>query len=316
VKPAGAAWRQYRLETYIHGQGNPFRYFYKPGQLERVIRAEQPDILHVEQEPESLSLLQLSLLKPVLKYRLIFVAWEDHNPLRLGWGFRKVNYALADGGIAGNQVAAQRARNLGFRKRMEVIPQYGFEITYTGDPAQRRANANGKFVVGYAGRLVEEKGIRTLVEATRGMPDTEVVMAGDGPLADEVRREPHVKLLGWVPRTELGQFWAQLDVKVLPSLTAGRRWVEQFGRVIVEAMAAGVPVIGSSSGRIPETIGDAGLVYPEGDARALRAALDSLRTDPQLRIELTRRGLNRVRDCYTHEVLMGRTVAFYHEILA
>ena len=261
-KREDAPWRQHRLPSSVYQKGNPFRFFYSPRALAKVIEAEQPDIVHVEQEPESINLLQFSLLKLRHDFPLVFVAWEDHNPLRLGWGFRKMNYAMADAGIFGNQVAIDHARGFGFRKKMEVIPQYGFEITYDG----RAREPDGRFVVGYAGRLVPEKGVMTLVEATRAMPQTEVLVAGEGPLAAAIREEPHVRMLGWVPRAEMADFWSQLDVMVLPSLTDGKKWVEQFGRVLVEAMAAGVPVVGSDAGRIPDTVGDAGLIFPEGDA--------------------------------------------------
>jgi glycosyltransferase involved in cell wall biosynthesis len=234
------------------------------------------------------------------------------NPLRLGWGFRKLNYAAADAGIFGNRAALARAQAFGFHKRMEVIPQYGFEITYDGNSRP----ADGRFAVGYAGRLVREKGVLDLVEATRGMEHVDVLIAGDGPLAAALRAEPQVKVLGWVPRPQMGAYWAQLDALVLPSLTLPNKSAEQFGRVLVEAMAAGVPVIGSTAGAIPDTIGDAGIVYEEGDVTALREALDSLRHDPARRAELRQRGLRRVRDCYSNDVVMSRTVRFYEEVLA
>ncbi|MGE5602493.1 MAG: glycosyltransferase family 4 protein [Nitrososphaerales archaeon] len=321
-KSSPAPWRQYRLPARVYEKGNPFRFFYNWDPLVQVIEREKPDIVHVEQEPESINLLQFSLLKVRHRFPLVFVAWEDHNPLRLGWGFRKANYALADAGIFGNQVAMERAVKFGFRKKMEVIPQYGFEITagtfgvdMAGPDGHARVG-DGKFVVGYAGRLVPEKGVQTLIEATRRMPGTEVLVAGEGPLASAIREEPHVKMLGWVPRTEMAGFWSQLDVMVLPSLTDGKKWVEQFGRVLVEAMAAGVPVVGSDAGRIPDTVGDAGLIFHEGDAAGLREALDTLRTSPERRKALRERGLARVRDRYSHDVLMGRTVRFYEEVLA
>jgi glycosyltransferase involved in cell wall biosynthesis len=311
-KPASAPWRQHRLPTHIYEKGNPFRFFYSQSALSRAIAEERPDIVHVEQEPESINLLQFSLLKSRHHFPLVFIAWEDHNPLKLGWGFRKINYAAADAGIFGNKVAMERAVSFGFRKKRAVIPQYGFEITYDG----KARPDDGRFVVGYAGRLVPEKGVQTLVEATRHMPATEVLIAGEGPLAGAVRHEPHVRMLGWVPRTEMASFWSQLDVMVLPSLTDRKKWVEQFGRVIVEAMAAGVPVVGSNAGRIPDTIGDAGLVFHEGDAAGLRQALDALRTSAAQRAELREKGLARVRNSYSHDVLMGRTVRFYEEVLA
>ena len=302
-------WQQYRIRPFF--QGNPFRYVYEPKALERAIAEFKPDLIHAEQEPESLSLLQLSVLKPFHRYRLVFVAWENVHPLHQGLLFRQVNFLAADAGIVGSRDALNRTRNQGFRKRLEIIPQYGFEITA---PNILPDSTDGPFRIGYAGRLVPEKGLRTLVEATRGMRDVEVVVAGSGPLAAELQREPHITLLGTLPRQKLDTLWRQVQVCVVPSLTT-RVWAEQFGRVVVEAMAAGVPVIGSSSAAIPEVIGDAGLVFPEGNATALRREIERLHYDPSLRRDLASRGIARVKDCYSNEVIMQRTVEFYREVL-
>jgi glycosyltransferase involved in cell wall biosynthesis len=85
--------------------------------------------------------------------------------------------------------------------------------------------------------------------------------------------------------------YAQMDVLALPSRTTPT-WVEQFGRVLVEALWCGVPVVGTASGEIPwviETTGG-GVVVPEGDPGALAAALTALRDDPARRAELARTG--------------------------
>jgi glycosyltransferase involved in cell wall biosynthesis len=254
----------------------------------------------------------MSALKRRYGYRLIFVAWENIHPLRLGVLFRKLNYAAADAGIVGNHEALLRSQRLGFRKRLDVIPQYGFAV----DEARAPVGDTGRpFTIGYAGRLVAEKGIHTLHAAARMLPDTRVRIAGDGPLADMLRPDPQFELLGILPRGELRRFWQSIDVLVVPSLTTPR-WAEQFGRVIVEAMAVGIPVIGSSSGAIPEVIGDAGLIFPEGDATALADAIRLVRDRPSQRAALIAQGYERVRRCYSHEVIMGRTVAFYHDVLA
>ena len=113
---AGRSWTHHPLPTIT--QGNPFRYAYRPMALIRVLRTVRPDVVHVEQEPESLSLVQLSLLKMLFRYRLLFVAWENVNPLRLGWAFRRLNFVLADGAIFGNQAALTRA--LAFRFQTTV----------------------------------------------------------------------------------------------------------------------------------------------------------------------------------------------------
>jgi glycosyltransferase involved in cell wall biosynthesis len=86
--------------------------------------------------------------------------------------------------------------------------------------------------------------------------------------------------------------------------------------MLVEAMACGVPVIGSTSGEIPNVIGDAGLVVPEGDSVALRAAIARLRDDPVERRTMAEHGRARVLALFTQEAVARRTYAVYQEMLA
>ncbi len=86
---------------------------------------------------------------------------------------------------------------------------------------------------------------------------------------------------------------AEIDTLAAPSLTQPH-WKEQFGRVLIEAMACGVPVVGSDSGEIPQVVGDAGLIVPEGDVAALRAALLHLAEDSSLCERLAHAGRARV----------------------
>src|SRR5205814_7730634 len=106
------------------------------------------------------------------------------------------------------------------------------------------------------GRLVPEKGIASLLDAVHLRPEITLLAAGDGPLRETLARDPQVRLVGSLERDAMGPFWDSIDALVLPSLTT-RRWAEQFGRVIVESMAHGIPVVGSSSGAIPVVIGRA-----------------------------------------------------------
>jgi glycosyltransferase involved in cell wall biosynthesis len=124
-----------------------------------------------------------------------------------------------------------------------------------------------------------------------------------------------VEFAGAVSSQEISQAFASMDALALPSLTR-KNWKEQFGRVLIEAMACETPVIGSDSGEIPNVIGDAGLVTPEGDAQALAAALARLGADPALRADLARRGRQRVLDRYTQEQVARRTAALYQEVLS
>jgi len=311
VPPSGptAPWKQYRLAASWQGQA--FRYLYNPRRLDQVLEEFRPDLVHVEEEPESLSMLQISLLRRRYGFRLVFFSWENVNPQHLGWPVRKWTFGSSDAGIAGNRAAVERCERLGFHKPLALIPQYGFDIT----PQPNRASAaRDRFVVGYAGRLVLEKGLHTLAEATRSVPNTELLIAGSGAVADELVQLPHVTLLGALQRHDMDRFWQGIDLLALPSLTTPR-WAEQFGRVLVEAMARGVPVVGSSSGAIPEVIGDAGLIFPEGNAPALAAAIQRIRDSAALRADLIARGLDRARRCYSQEVIMNQIVDFYGQVL-
>jgi glycosyltransferase involved in cell wall biosynthesis len=152
------------------------------------------------------------------------------------------------------------------------------------------------FVVGYAGRLVPEKGVDVLIDAAAGLDQVVVRLVGNGPLRAglEARaREKGVMLEvdSAVKHEDMAAAYAGFDVLVLPSRTT-ETWAEQFGRVLVEALWCRVPIVGSDSGEIPwviETTGG-GIVFPEGDVNALREALGRLRDSPPLRCELAERG--------------------------
>jgi glycosyltransferase involved in cell wall biosynthesis len=117
-----------------------------------------------------------------------------------------------------------------------------------------------------------------------------------------------------LPHAEVTSLWPSIDVLVLPSRTTPH-WAEQFGHVLVEAMAHGVTVMGSSSGAIPEVIGDAGVIVPEGDELALREALEQLATDRKNLRRLAERGNERVRQLYTDDAIAERTIAFWKSLI-
>ncbi len=105
-----------------------------------------------------------------------------------------------------------------------------------------------------------------------------------------------------------------LDCLVLPSRTR-ENWKEQFGRVLIEAMACEVPVLGSSSGEIPNVIGEAGAVFPEGDSRQLGKILEDLMKNDIQRKELGKAGSQRVQNNYTQQKIAKDTFDVYSAIL-
>jgi glycosyltransferase involved in cell wall biosynthesis len=118
-----------------------------------------------------------------------------------------------------------------------------------------------------------------------------------------------------IPTSEVPREIEQWNAHILPSITRPN-WIEQFGRTLAEAMACEVPVIGSSSGEIPHVIGDAGLIFKEGDARGLSECIRKLMDDPILYEDMARRGRRRVLDNYTQEHIARRTCEIYREVLS
>jgi glycosyltransferase involved in cell wall biosynthesis len=207
---------------------------------------------------------------------------------------------------ARSDAAARLAAAWGARGDVRLVPHH-----VPGWPRPER-KAHRSFTIGYAGRLVPEKGLDTLVAAVRRLRSpVELLVAGDGPLRGWLEAadlgEATLRVIRGTDHAEMASLYAEMDVLVLPSRTTPG-WAEQFGRVLVEALWCGTPVVGSDSGEIPwviETTGG-GLVVPEGDDEALADRLGQLRRDPGLRDTLARRGRARSVELFSVEAVADR----------
>jgi glycosyltransferase involved in cell wall biosynthesis len=310
----------YRLETTpIWFNGN-FHLHYYP-QLGHAIRDFQPDIIHIDEEPYNLATWHA--LVHAHGAKTLFFSWQNlyrryPPPFNWGeqWALRQVDYA-----IMGTDSAAAIWREKGYAGPLRVIPQFGVDPDLFHSPAQ--PSHHPPFTIGYFGRLVEEKGLVTLIDAAARLPDPDWYLrfVGSGSHKTVLEERAHdlslsnrVQFCDYVPSTQMPALYHELDVFVLPSRTR-RNWMEQFGRVLVEAMASGVPVIGSDSGAIPDVVGDAGLIFPEGDTAALTTQLDHLQHNSALRAQLARTGRARVLDHFTNERVAAETVAVYEEMI-
>jgi starch synthase len=157
----------------------------------------------------------------------------------------------------------------------------------------------------FMGRAVWEKGLHTIAAAAATVaqdPQLQRVrwlIAGEGDYLDEARRIAEhygaasaMRFVGSVVGDDRHTAYASADVLLLPSLPS-RRWLEQFGRVIPEGFAFGLPVVGSASGAIPEVVGDAGIIVPPGGHLELARAVAQL-CDAERREELSARALSRL----------------------
>lgn len=300
--------------------GNAHLHFY-PG-LGRLIRELQPKLIHIDEEPYDLVTFLALRAAQRQGVKALFFTWQNiKRGFPLPFGLTE-SYVLehANAAIAGGQEAAGVLRAKGFARPLYVIPQFGVdpEVFHPRDEARK-----GPFTIGYAGRLVAEKGAGVLLEAAASLEKPwRLLLVGEGPQRPELAAQAQVlgvgervEFRGGVPSEEMPQTMAEMDVLVLPSLTTPR-WKEQFGRVLIEAMACGVPVVGSSSGEIPQVIGDAGVVFPEGEAPVLAEALERLMTDPQRRADLARKGRERVLHHYTQSRIAADTYDVYRMVLS
>jgi glycosyltransferase involved in cell wall biosynthesis len=314
----------------IRWNGN-FHVFYFPG-LGKQLSRLRPDLVHVDEEPYNLATFLATRLAVRHGAQPLFFTWQNlyrRYPPPFRW-FERYVLRHARHAIAGSVEAAKVLRLKGYEGPVAVIPQFGVDPSQFSPraPAPRPmpANTGGKaecaFTIGYVGRLVEEKGLWVLLEAVSRLEgEWRLELFGNGPLeAPLVNRaaalglHQRVAVRQAVPSTRVPDQLRRLDVLVLPSLTRPN-WKEQFGRVLVEAMACGVPVVGSLSGEIPNVIGEAGLRFPEGDAAALRACLTELMESQERRSELGALGRARVLERFTHEKIAEATHRVYREMM-
>jgi glycosyltransferase involved in cell wall biosynthesis len=291
--------------------------------LKKRIDEVRPDLFHIDEEPYNFATWHAWRLARQAGVKTLFFSWQNLER-RYPFPFNMMERMVLRGvdyAIVGSQGSADVWRNKGYTGPMAVIPQFGVdpEIFYPG----ARRDAGRGFVVGFVGRLVPEKGVDLLIRAAAGLfGPWHLVIAGDGPervaltaLAKKLGVQDQVYFDGQLPSDRVPAFLQELDVLVLPSRSRPN-WMEQFGRVLVEAMACGIVVLGSMSGEIPNVIGPAGLTFPEDDVDVLREQLVRLAQDPELRDELGQAGRQRVLEHFTQAQVAAKTIQVYKEILA
>jgi glycosyltransferase involved in cell wall biosynthesis len=300
--------------------------------LTGLICSQTWDYVLVENEPWSLvkwqTLLACRIGGRVRKYGEF--TWE--NVLRPGLKglILSVVYRLtarcADFWVCGNQAAARIVTHYGTPPaRVIICPQLGVD-TETFHPLDQDTRSSQRtglslpataFIIGFAGRLVPEKGVLDLLAAVESLhaPNTDVCLAlmGQGSLSDELENaaatRPWLKLLPPVPHDEVRGFLQCLDVLVLgshPVRDGGEVWEEQFGHILIEAIACGAIAIGSTSGAIPEVLADANLLFPPGDVSRLASILTRLITDPTYHAVKLAAATARLQQHYTHAAVADR----------
>jgi len=305
-----------------------------------LLRQFRPQIIQVEQGSRGLSYAQMITLNKLLglKAKNIFFTWwnlpyELKFPAAL---LEKYNLNNSHGIISGNQDGAEILRQRGYKGSIKVMPQLGVDESLFSPKPQPELAAKlgiqpGEFVVGFVGRFVREKGLITLVDALASLKDKswKLLLIGRGALQSELiskaaenNFKDRIILVESVPHDEVFKYINLMSTLVLPSETnykfktlTSAGWKEQFGHVLIEAMACQVPVIGSNSGEIPHVIGDAGLIFPEGDAKGLADCLSQLMDKPEFVDKLGEMGYQKAMIQYTNKALAKQQLEFYKELV-
>lgn len=296
------------------GPAQAYLHWY-PGLL-RTLKEFRPDVIDLWEEPWGLVSAQACFLRDRFLPEAKIISETEQNIDRVlpppfeairRHTLRRADFAVARSGEA---LAVLRAK--GYTGPGEVVPNaVDASLFRPLDRAQCRRDLElnlgmSGFVLGYVGRLVEDKGLTDMVDALAFCPeDVSCVFVGSGPMEDVLRQHAQaqgkaaqVHFLPGRPQHELPPLMNAFDALALVSRTTPT-WKEQFGRVIIEAQACSTPVIGSDSGAIPEVVGQGGLVVPERRPEALASAISSLRADPKGTRRLGNIGRQQVESCYT-----------------
>ncbi len=300
----------------------------------------RPQIIQVEQGSKSLAYAQLITLNCLLglKAKNVFFTWWN-IPYQLTFPANLLelyNLKNSHGVVAGNQDGAEILKSRGYRGKIRVMPQLGVDEKLFCRRAEPQLAAQlgikrHDFVVGFVGRFLEEKGLITLLQALAQLQDFywKLMLVGRGELREVLLQlaaklgiQDRLIVIDSVPHDQVSRYINLMNVLVLPSQTTEntqtlttKGWKEQFGHVLIEAMACKVPVIGSDCGEIPHVIGNAGLVFTQRDVQELRDRLSALMAQPLLAARLGQMGYERAMKLYTNQALAQQLWEFYQELL-
>ncbi|WP_386052409.1 glycosyltransferase [Terrabacter terrigena] len=282
---------------------HPALFLYDPRPLWRAL-GRPVDVIDIHEEPYALATAEVLLLRWLRRQRAPYLLYSAQNldkrhPLPFRW-LERATLRHASGVNVCNDTAGRIVERKGFPGRARTIA-LGTDLAAFSPSTQTACagSSHGVPVVGFAGRLEAAKGADVLLRAVALESDLRCRVAGDGPerrrlerLASALGVPDRVEFVGALESDRLPDFYRSLDVLAVPSLTTPS-WVEQFGRVAVEAMACGIPVVVSDSGALPEVVGDAALVVAEGDEAALAKAIGEVVRDADVARSLREAGLAR-----------------------
>lgn len=331
VHPSLAAQEVVSLGTRLAQIQGHMTYIHNPVQLARVVRDFQPDVIHIDEEPQALITVEtIAIQRAVAKSSAITLfTWDNLlRPRTFPMGtvkssLRRYSLARTSTVICGNRRAAEILREERvYGGAIETLPQFGLDIEEhqpgTEIELRRSLGLDGGIVIGHAGRLVPEKGVLLVLEALSRLEKLpwKLLMVGGGALEHEIREDwvkrfpNRIVLVPTVRYDQVAKYLRCMDVFVLASY-ATPTWQEQFGLSLAQAMLLGVASIGSMSGAIPEVLASTGLLFEEKNVDDLTHALETLLTSEETRRTIAEAERRLALQRYTSEtVAAGYLEAF------
>ncbi len=310
---------------------------YQPGQLRRALGALKSQVWIIEQEPYSLSTWQILSLKKTFGVKTLLYSFQNifknyYPPF--SWVEKKC-LSLSDGLIVGSDSASEVWQRKGYPKdKIYILPQVGVNLDFfppmNSNDARKKLKIPPVMTFGFAGRLVEEKGIHVLLEAGALLKDRlksagknqyfQIVIVGRGPFEGELRGliskfslDSIVLFVGAPVHEKMPQYLQAMDVLVLPSLTRSH-WREQFGHVLIEAMACEKPCLATDADPMNMIIAGSGLCFKEADAADLSLKMQLMLENPSEREQMGKTARGIVEKKYTNQVIAKKLFEISGEI--
>ena len=325
-KPIFTRWESFKGEIIgkpVWKSGDIILHAYRAS-MKRLLRQVNPDVIYMNHEPYAVATAQVfwankrSINKPIGFYSCQNIRKNYPPPFKWTQAmvFRQSRFAFPI-----TQAVDDVHRANGYTGPSTILP-FGVDPALHKPvedvEATRRAlgASDGQVLIGFIGRIVEEKGLATLLKGLADLRDLNwrLAIVGAGPydealkkLAGELSLADRIHFHGFVPHPEAPRYLSAFDITVLPSETR-KNWKEQFGRVIIESLACGTPVLGSNSGEIGSLVRKTGggRVFEEGNSKSLASELGLLISDADERQRLADAGRAAVMSDFTNAALIAR----------
>jgi len=321
---------RFAFETVPLGLGRKAHTFLYGLRLRQLLRSGS-DVVHAWEEPYVLAGAQIAAWTPS-DTPLVFASFQNIAKRYPPPFAQMERYAVqrAAGVVFGGHTVADALQTKPlYRERPTRIIPLGVDVHRFAPDAVRGAETRRRLgwadsqpaVVGFLGRFEAAKGVLLLCRVLERVREPwRALFVGTGPLESELlswaaHRPDRVRIVTNAHHDDVPEHLNAMDILCAPSQTTPS-WREQVGRMLIEAFASGLPVIGSSSGEIPYTVGDAGLIVEETNEDAWSTAIDRLLTDAGERRRLAEAGLERAHARYAWPVVAREYLSFFEDVLS